>query len=248
MSAEDTNLPAAPSAVAELMHEMRNELTIAKATVEAFVDGKLPPTQQRLEAVLQALIELEAMIGDLPSGAPSVESRMRPSEINVCELLDREYQSLEAIARAKGVAISVRRCLRPAQACTHFYADPVRIGEIVKNLLLNAVQVTPSGGHIDIDCSRRADQLEIRIHDSGPGVRPDESKKIFEAGFRGSAAAAGSAGSGYGLALVRRFIEAHGGTVTLSQGGDHGAVFIVRLPGSVQALSPACGACESSFA
>jgi len=224
---------------------MRNELTIAKATLEAFIDGKLPATQERLEAVLQALAELEALIEDLPSVRPDVNTHMHPSEINVCEMLGREYRSVEAVAGVKEISMSVRRCARPSEACTHFYADPVRIGEIVKNLLLNAVHATPRGGHIDVDCSRRADQLEIRIHDSGPGVGPDESEKIFEAGFRGSAGS-DAGGSGYGLTLVKRFIQAHGGTVTLSQGDDHGAVFVVRLPGSIRALSPACATCASA--
>src|SRR5579872_2149308 len=179
---------------------MRNALTVARANLEAIVDGKLAPTPQRLDAVLQALVQVESMLEDLRVAGPSVLNTERSEPINVCDLLQREYLAIEPLANAKSIAVSVNRCTVPAEACTNFYGDPLRITEIVKNILLNALRYTPAGGTVEIDCSRRMDQLEIQIQDSGPGVAPSEAERIFEQGVRGSAAAA-ETGSGYGLAI-----------------------------------------------
>jgi len=226
----------------ELMHEMRNALTVAKANLEAFIDGKLAPTPQRLDAVLQALSQLESMLEDLRIIGPVVGESARMQSIDVCTLLEREFQAIDASARAKDISLQVTRCAVAAPECRHFLADPLRVGQIVKNVLLNAVRYTPAGGVISIDCSRRADELAITISDSGPGINPSEAQRLFEPGFRGSAAAH-VPGSGHGLALVKRFVEGQGGTVSVSSENGHGAIFTVRLPGSI--AGPTTASCET---
>lgn len=217
--------------VDELIHEMRNELAVASANLEALVDGKLDPTRERLLAIIQALSQLDALIEDLRVLSPDVQMQARPSYINVCELLNREYEAIDAVARAKNITVSIDRCPVPAAGCTHFYGDPTRIGQIAKNILLNAVRYTPKGGSISIECSRRAGQLEVRISDGGPGIKEEEAPHVFQSGFRGSAAE-GAAGSGYGLAVVKQLVEAHGGSVSSSAATPQGATFTVRLPGT----------------
>ncbi len=141
-----------------------------------------------------------------------------------------EMRNQLAVARAKGIALRVTRCAAASPACEHFFGDPVRIGQIVKNLALNAVRYTPAGGSISIDCSRRAGQLQVTVSDSGPGVKPDEAADIFKPRFRG-AAAGGTPGSGHGLAIVKEFVERQGGTVEMASLSPSGASFCVRLPG-----------------
>ena len=151
-----------------------------------------------------------------------------PIEINVCKLLEREFASMEAVALEKQVSLSIFRCPHPNAACQYFYGDPNRIGQIVKNVLLNAVSYTPRGGAITVDCRRRADELQVTIADNGPGVAPADARRIFEAGFRGSTS---EAGSGLGLAVVKELAEAHGGSIRLDTQSTRGASFILRLPG-----------------
>ncbi len=237
-----------PDRFNELIHDMRDRLTVARANVEAFIDGKLEPTADRLKAVLQSLAQLEELFNDLKTRQAPVEPEMRPVEIDVCDLLNREYRSIEAVAAEKGVSLSVNRCPSKAEECGHFIGDPVRIGQIVSNVLLNAVRYTPPGGDVRVNCSREADQLEISIADSGPGVLVDEMENIFKPGVRG-AAGQGKPGSGFGLAIAREFVEAQGGTIVVSPPDEGGARFVVRLPGTVFSnaeKSPACRRCSSS--
>jgi len=237
-----------PGRVNELIHDMRNRLTVARANIEAFIDGKLKPTASRLDAVLQSLNQLGELLDSFRAVQAEVDAEVRPVEINVCDLLDHEYRAVDAVASAKGVALNVVRCAVPSEACTHFIGDPVRIGQIISNVLLNAVRYTPSGGSIDVDCSRNSGQLEISIADSGPGIDPQEAKHIFESGFRGSTAG-GTPGSGFGLAIAKEFVEAHGGTITASTSARNGARFVVRFPGTAvrnHSASAHCAQCAAS--
>lgn len=219
--------------LSELIHDMRNRLTVARANVEAFIDGKLSPTPGRLKALLQSLAQLEQLLNDFKESHAAVDAQVSVAEIDVCELLAREYNAIEAVAAAKGVSLSVHRCLVKLAACNHFIGDPLRISQIVSNVLLNAVRYTPAGGKIIVDCTHEADRLQVSIADSGPGVEPKERERIFRAGVRGEAAH-GTAGSGYGLAIAKKFVEALGGTIDVSSSPQQlGALFTVRLPGTV---------------
>lgn len=214
----------------ELIHEMRNQLAVAQANLEAFIDGKLPPTPERLQSIVQALRQVDALIDDLPDERGSAGVQTRLTEINVCSLLEREFVSMQAPAARKNVSLSVFRCPHPAAQCQRFYGDPVRIGQIVKNLLINAIRYTPVGGSISVDCGRRADQLEVTIRDSGPGVVPEDRERIFELGYRGGAGKSVE-GSGIGLSVVKELVEAQGGSVVLKETSSRGATFMLRLPG-----------------
>jgi two-component system sensor histidine kinase BaeS len=225
-----------------LIHEIRNELAVAKANLEGLVDGKLAPTRERLLGIIQALNQLDALIEDLRVLGPEATMSARPELINVCELLDREYGAVEALARAKNITVSVHRCAAPAPGCMQFYGDPVRIGQIAKNLLLNAIRYTPAGGAVSIDCGHPGDELEIRIADSGPGVKPEERSAVFRSGYRGSASQ-GKEGSGHGLAIVKQLVEEQGGSVSVGSEDAGGATFTVKLPGT-PSEQPRCEVCR----
>ncbi|MBV8459291.1 MAG: HAMP domain-containing histidine kinase [Candidatus Eremiobacteraeota bacterium] len=227
----------------ELVHEMRNELAIARANLEGLVDGKFAPTKERLLAIIQALGQLEALVEDMRVRDVAVDMPARPSLLDVCALLDREYRSIEPIARARGVSVSIHQCPVPLGECVHFYGDAARIGQIVKNVLINAVRYTPRGGTISVDCTHDADQLEIRVADTGPGLADGESAQIFEPGFRGEASR-GTAGSGYGLSVAKHLVEEQGGTIEAAAASPHGAVFTVRLPGRAGAMNHLCSECR----
>lgn len=221
-----------------LVHEMRNQLAVAMANVEAFLDGKLEPTPARLRGVLEALGKLDALIDEVREGSDEMHSQLR--DINVCDLICLETTAIEASAEEKGVALRSIQCAVSDPACAHFTGDPVRISQIVKNLLLNAIRYTPAGGSVTVDCRRSHGDLVFTVCDEGPGIAAGEAEHVFEAGYRG-AASTGTAGSGMGLALVKRFVEEHGGSVLLSSGDGKGATFAVRLPGrfpGVEAMLP----------
>ena len=241
----------------EVVHGMRNQLAVAVANIEAFIDGKIEPSTARLHAVLQALSELDVLMNDLSRAKKAEEDRAgtagldgRPSSsmetnmqaIDVCGLILNEATAMEATAQAKGVRFGVHRCLVPNAACASFYGDPARIGQILKNVLLNAIRYTPAGGAVEVNCLRRDGSLVFTVDDGGPGVADDELLKIFERGFRGSASAS-TPGSGIGLALVKNFVEQQGGSIVVSRAPQGGAEFTVTLPGRPADEHADCVAC-----
>jgi signal transduction histidine kinase len=113
-------------------------------------------------------------------------------------------------------------------------ADPIRLEQILVNLLTNAAQYTAPGGRITLDAWRENGTVAIRVQDNGTGIAPETLSRIFEPYFRGDASTAHSNGLGLGLSLVRSFAERHGGSVTAhSDGLGKGSEFIVRLPAIV---------------
>jgi two-component system sensor histidine kinase BaeS len=220
-----------------LVHEIRNHLAVAIANVEAFRDGVLEPSPQRLASVLQALGEVEMLLRELTPGQMSAEPALATHRrsINVCDVIANEVLAFEAGATEHEIVFRVEQCGEQNPACQTFAGDPVRVAEIVNNVVSNAIRYTPPGGRIDVDCGLCEGALTLTVTDGGPGVRSDERERIFEPGFRG-AASAGTTGSGVGLALVKRFVAEHGGTVEVDNVAERGARFTVRLPGTPLAV------------
>jgi signal transduction histidine kinase len=225
------------------VHEMRNQLTVSVANIEAFIDGKLAPTRERLEAVLHALYKLDALMSDLkPAGSEFPPAKLQA--VDVCALIYKESIAFEASAQAAGVTLSVDRCALEHAECTSFVCDPAQVSQVVTNVLLNAIKFTGRGGVVKLSCHREAGVLALDVSDNGPGIPVSERQVIFERGVRGSAANT-AAGSGVGLAVVRGIVEGHGGTVTVADSRIGGALFAIRLPGVGDAFggAGACAAC-----
>lgn len=110
--------------------------------------------------------------------------------------------------------------------------DPTRLAQVMSNLLNNAAKYTPDGGHICLTVLGEAQSAEIRVRDNGQGIPQELLTGIFDLFAQvGSAHEHGAGGLGIGLALVRRLVEMHGGTVeAFSDGPGRGSEFVVRLP------------------
>lgn len=206
-----------------LVHEIRNHLAVAIANVEAFRDGVLAPTPARLDAVLAALTEIDVLVRDLPRGAALAPApRGEPpggTPIDVCAVISNEVGSFEAAAAEKGIAFAVLPCEHGEGPCENFAGDPIRIAEIVDNVVASAIRATPSGARIDVDCRRgdgalTIDASEVHVRHEGE----DDTRGRFP--------------------LVQRFVELHGGRM-LIEPSARGVRLTVTLPGT--ALSPAGG-------
>ena len=109
--------------------------------------------------------------------------------------------------------------------------DPPRVGQIVANLVANAIKFTPRGGSVAVDVAGTADGARIEVTDTGVGIDPVEMPHIFERFYRGSRAnEARGSGSGLGLAIVRSIVDMHGGTIEVESRVGAGTRFIVDLP------------------
>lgn len=211
------------------IHEMRNHLSVAMASIEAFLDRKLEPSDARLHAMFETLREIDLLIDDLPSNA-KVDFATHVVSIDVCKLVAGHVAAMEGFAAECGVRLTIESCEGTHPECAQFMGDPVRIAEIVTNLLLNAIRFTPSTGEVHVDCRRGPSDMRFTVSDEGPGIGREERSHIFERGYRG-AAGASSPGSGIGLALVKEFVNRQGGSIDVADGPRGGAVITVILPG-----------------
>jgi two-component system sensor histidine kinase KdpD len=106
--------------------------------------------------------------------------------------------------------------------------DPVLLGQVLVNLLENAVKYTPAGTPIDLEAEAQPGVVLFTVADRGPGFVAGDEERVFERFYR--AGQQGSGGSGLGLAICRGIVEAHGGTITADQRPGGGARFRIRLP------------------
>lgn len=109
-------------------------------------------------------------------------------------------------------------------------ANPIRIRQMIDNLVGNAVKYTPENGTIKVSLSMQENQVVLRITDSGPGIPPDEQARVFEKFFRASNRPNEVEGSGLGLAIVKSIVESHQGRVWVESKVGTGSTFIVLLP------------------
>jgi len=132
--------------------------------------------------------------------------------------------------------------VRPGRHALPVRADPVRMEQVIGNLIVNAAKFTPDGGTIEVEASADGDHALVAVSDNGVGIRPEMLESIFELFTQGSVTSARSDGGlGIGLTLVKRLMELHGGSVRATSGGlGCGSRFEARLP-----LDPGAQRCDS---
>jgi two-component system sensor histidine kinase KdpD len=108
--------------------------------------------------------------------------------------------------------------------------DPVRIEQVIRNLVDNAVKFSPATGTIDVSAARHGEAIVVTVKDEGPGVAPEYHDRVFERFFRVEREGSTVAGAGLGLAICKRFVELHGGRIELESPSSHGAAFRFTLP------------------
>ncbi len=118
-------------------------------------------------------------------------------------------------------------------------ADPLRLEQVIWNLLNNAVKFTPAGGTVKLSLSRASGAVSLIVEDTGPGIEPEFLPHVFEM-FRQADASSSRphSGMGIGLALVKQLIELHGGSVAVESTPGQGARFTIELPTTSAAESP----------
>jgi signal transduction histidine kinase len=222
--------------LAMLGHELRNPLASIVLDLELLrrqegvPDGGESP-RGRVERQVQHLARLVDDLLDVSRiNTGVIELRKEP--VALAEVID----SAVAMCRPLLQERAHRLVLEAPPTPLTMLADPVRLTQVVTNLVNNAAESTPSGGTIRVAHRRRDDeQVEIVVTDTGAGISPELVPRIFETFVQGERRAAG--GMGLGLAVVRRIVEMHGGSVSArSQGQGCGSEFTVTLPAPVDHL------------
>ena len=118
-------------------------------------------------------------------------------------------------------------------------ADPVQIGQVLSNLLENAIRFSPPGSEVQISAARWEYAVQVRVTDHGPGIPQEDRDRVFEEFYRKDAGA-GRGGSGLGLAIARAVVVAHGGTIRAERRPVVGPPIVFELPIANEATARAC--------
>jgi two-component system sensor histidine kinase BaeS len=228
--------------LADVAHELRNPLATIDSYVEALADGVLPATDENWGAIRAETTRLNRLVDDLQKVAlaEAHELDLRASPARPEAVLEDAIKAARPAYAAKGVALE----LTVDPDLPDVVVDRERIGEVLANLLANALRHTPSGGRVCVWARSQNGTLMIAIVDTGDGIAAEHLDRIFERFYRADPARSrASGGTGIGLAIVRAIVEAHGGTVLASSAGHgQGATFTITLPGrSPRATASASG-------
>lgn len=229
----DTDERRRRALLADLAHELRTPLSVVRGTVEGIVDGVYEPTDDRLDVVVDELAVMERLLDDLAtlSTAEAGALRLEREDVAVADLVTRATGVVADRAAASGVVVDTE----VAPDVPDLEADPLRLEQVLVNLLANAVRHTPAGGRVEVVATRHRDDVtgegvRIRVTDTGTGIDPDDLPHVFERYHR----SADSGGSGLGLAIAHRLVTAHGGAVGASPRPGGGTVMTVDVPTAVR--------------
>jgi signal transduction histidine kinase len=208
-------------------HELRQTLSAALAADRLLAVSTDSQAVDRAHVVLsRQLLHLSELIDSLLeySQLSLNVASLKQRQVELVQVVSGAVETVSALAAERDHRIEVHYAERPLVVC----GDAVRLRQALINLLQNAVRYTPNGGRIDVTVSRRDTQACIEVRDTGEGIDRDGLEAIFGSFVRMSAE---GSGLGIGLALVKRIVELHGGTVrATSDGRDRGSTFTVSLP------------------
>jgi len=212
------------SLLADVTHELRTPLAVVQGNLEAIIDGVHPADEDHLSAILDETHVLTRLVEDLRtlalSEAGSLSLHREPTDLAI--LATDVASAFEAAAGSAGVEIRAD----VDESVPLLDIDPVRIREVISNLVANAIRHTPSGGTIQIAGHVDGMSAALDVTDTGSGIEADLLPHVFERFTR----SASTGGSGLGLAIARGLIELHGGTIAASSPAAGGTRIEVRLP------------------
>ncbi len=216
--------------LAILAHELRNPLAIIHYTNVAEQRGGAQFDPQRSVVIDRQVQQLDQMIDDLVdiSRVSRGKFRLEFEPIGVETIVDEALPKVRRLIEERDHELIVER---PAENLI-LWGDPLRLQQVLTNLLRNAARYTSRGGKIELHVSSENDYAVFRIRDDGQGIPKELLSRIFDlhTQVERSLETSGS-GLGVGLALVRTLVELHGGTIAaISDGPDRGSEFVVRLP------------------
>ena len=232
---------------ADVSHELKNPLTSLRSAVETFPFARNEEQQGRLIAVIKDDVKrLDRLITDI-SDASRLDAELARNEahpVNIYELLKTlvSFANETAPEGAKPIifeVVDLPRGLSAPQAWQVFGHD-TRLGQVVRNLLDNARSFTSPDGQLRLRLRRLRGEIEFRVDDEGPGIRPENLERIFERFYTDRPEIAFGKNSGLGLAISRQIVEAHHGRIwaenrkgqadATGEAPILGARFIVRIP------------------
>jgi len=218
--------------LATLAHELRNPLApILNATyLMRMPSGDQRTLQGAREVIERQIAQMVRLVDDLLdiSRITTGKLQLKREGVELTAVTRSALEAVEPLAKAREIALAVELPPQPVLVS----ADPLRLSQVFLNLLSNAIKFSHRGGRVELRCSVEGDTLVTSVRDHGVGIAPDQLESIFEMFVQGDASLERKVGGlGVGLALARRLVELHGGSlVAYSAGKNRGAEFVARLP------------------
>jgi signal transduction histidine kinase len=235
--------------VTDVAHELRTPLTNIRGYLEALRDGVARPEKALLASLHDEALLLNRLVDDLQdlALAEAGQLRLEPQRASLHEIADQAAGALRPTLEAKQLKLQI--ALPPD--LPDVWADPERVGQVLRNLLNNAILHTPPNGVIRVGAEHVGDwrlaigdhyapqslipslqsPIVVSVSDSGPGIAPEHLANVFDRFYRADRSRArATGGAGLGLAIVKQLVEAHGGRVWASAVPDQGACISFTLP------------------
>lgn len=224
--------------IAAVSHDLRTPLATTRVMVEAITDGVVTEeaeVQRYLHLITGEVQHLSRLIDDLFE-LSQIESGALVLQLAPTHLPELCRQTLAAYqAPAQDGGVSLEQAADPD--VPPVAADAPRLQRVLRNLVDNALHYTPPGGVVRVEVRREPGVARVSVRDSGPGLSPDETERVFERFYRGTrarsradGAASRPAGAGLGLAIARGLVAAHGGRIWAERQEGGGSVFHFTVP------------------
>jgi signal transduction histidine kinase len=206
-------------------HDIRNPLQtvegsvyLAKEEIKSMTSRteEINTVEEMLNTIQEETTYIDKIVSDLQDYARPIEPQLE--ETNTQQLINGTLATLQ-IPENVEVSVTVE------EDCCAITVDPTMMKRILTNLITNALQAMPNGGKLTITASRKQDEVYISVQDTGQGISDENKAKIFHPLFSTKAK-----GQGFGLAVVKRLVEAHNGTIAFDSETGKGTAFIVTIP------------------
>lgn len=223
----DDMLPQDPVSV--IAHDLKVPLGVVKLNVELVQKmGDLNPAQAKYAE--RALLAIERITGIIDNwlDLSRIESSEGPGQLVDCDLrsiIAGAVELVEDAATARGISLHVHvpTGLEPVRG------DPIRLGQVVSNLLNNAVKYNRDSGAVWVEAALEPEAVRVSVRDTGEGIHPDDLPHVFDRLYRGRRRER-TEGTGLGLAIARMIVIRHGGDIWAESAYGEGSTFSFRLP------------------
>ncbi len=217
--------------LADISHEIRSPLARIQTDAEILIDREMGKEEQarHLQAICEEVSHIDHLIDDLLmlSRLENNQLALERSPVSIETLLSREVSRFLLRAGEKGVTFKQEI----AAGLPAITLDEKRIGQVISNLLANAIRYTPANGTVTVGAKMSNGEIVMWVSDTGEGIPQEDLPYIFDRFYRvDKSRSRATGGTGLGLAIAKRFVEAHGGHIRAESESGRGTVIIVTLP------------------
>lgn len=215
--------------VADVAHELRTPLSILRGNLESMLAGVVEPTEEILAQLHDEVIRMSDLIRDLQqiSLAEAGKLQLHREKLSMEEWVYNWAAPFRPDIEAKNMDLDIS--VEPNLPFVHL--DPQKFGQVMANLLSNALRYSREKGRIGIDVRIQKEDLTLAVSDNGIGIAKEDLPYIFERFYRGDAGRArAEGGTGLGLAIAKGLVELHGGTINAESELNVGTTFLIIVP------------------